>query len=167
MGKLGLATYALMVSIVLWGILLGGGIYSMMVYFPAYLSHLPESAVVVTGPYGLNEGSFWLSIHPLVILSFIVSLTLNWRNRGRRRLIGTVFVVYALILVVTQAYFLPELSAFRQSAQSGISNIEWQQRTGRWQLLNAVRAVVILANFVMLLLALARPGTTKQLLFDA
>ncbi|CAN5373381.1 hypothetical protein BH10ACI2_BH10ACI2_15190 [soil metagenome] len=157
MVKLGSGTYALMVSITLWGILLGGGVYSAMVYFPAYLSHLPESATVVTGQYGLNEGIFWLSIHPLVILSLIVSLILNWRNIGRRKLIGAVFIVYALILVITQMYFLPELSAFRQSAQSDLSSTEWQARTNRWQLLNVLRAVVIIANFIGLLFALIKP----------
>ncbi len=154
--KLGTPTYALMVSIILWGILLGGGIYAAMVYFPAYLSHLPESAIVVTGPYGLNEGIFWLSIHPLLILSLIVSLILNWRNT-RRRLIGVVFIVYVLILIVTQIYFLPELSAFRQSAQSAIPSNEWQARTSRWQVLNVLRAVVIIANFFGLLFAMIKP----------
>ncbi len=157
MVKLGPATYALMVSIILWGTLFGGGVYAAMVYFPAYLSHLPESAIVVTGPYGLNEGIFWLSIHPLVILSLIISLILNWRNIGRRKLIGVVFIVYALILIITQIYFLPELSAFRQSAQSDLSSAEWQVRTNRWQLLNVLRAVVIVANFIGLLFALIKP----------
>jgi hypothetical protein len=44
------ATAALMLAIVLWGTLLGGVVYSHLVYFPVYLSDLPNSAVLVTAP---------------------------------------------------------------------------------------------------------------------
>jgi hypothetical protein len=145
-----------MLSVILWGVMAGGGIYAAMVYFPAYLSHLPESAVVVTGPYGLNEGIFWLSIHPLLILSLIISLISNWRFPPRRKLITLTFAVYVVVLIITQLYFLPELFAFARSSQSSLTSDEWQMRTNRWQLLNIVRGVVIFANFFPLLFALTR-----------
>ena len=40
-------TISLMLSIILWGTLLGGIAYSHLIYFPVYLSALPDSAVVV------------------------------------------------------------------------------------------------------------------------
>jgi uncharacterized membrane protein len=150
-----------MTSVLLWGVLLGGATYASLVYFPAYLSHLPESAVVVTGPYGLDEGVFWLTIHPLLILSLIISLTVNWRDKPRRRLIAIPFAIYIVILVVTQIYFLPELGAFHTSAESGLSTAEWAIRTGRWQTLNVIRAVVMYASMIFLMLALARPRDTN------
>jgi hypothetical protein len=150
-------TYALMVSVLLWGVLLGGATYSTMVYFPAYLSHLPESAVVVTGPYGLNEGVFWLTIHPLLILSLIISLAVNWRDKKRRKLIAIPFAIYLVVLVMTQLYFLPELGAFRTSADSHLTSAEWAVRTNRWQTLNLIRGAVLYASMMILMLALARP----------
>ncbi|HEX8116407.1 MAG TPA: hypothetical protein VF521_03990, partial [Pyrinomonadaceae bacterium] len=83
-----LTNASLMLSVVLWGTLLGGIAYSHLVYFPVYLSALPDSAVVVNGPYGLREGMFWGLIHPLLILSLISSLVLNWKWKARRKLIG-------------------------------------------------------------------------------
>lgn len=161
--SLGFGTYALMLSIMLWGIMVGGGVYAAIVYFPAYLSHLPESAVVVTGPYGLNEGIFWLSIHPLLLLSLIISLVSNWRIPSRRKMIAMTFGVYIVVLIVTQIYFLPELFAFHQSPQSSLTSTEWQSRTNRWQLLNVVRGIILLANFVPLLLALMRRRAVEEL----
>ena len=79
MKTLRLSTISLMLSIILWGTLLGGIAYSHLVYFPVYLSALPDSAVVVNGPYGLHEELFWTLIHPLLILSLVVSLALNWK----------------------------------------------------------------------------------------
>src|SRR5260370_6259539 len=80
MKKFSLSTISLMLSIILWGTLLGGIAYSHLVYFPVYLSALPDSAVVVNGPYGLHEETFWMLIHPLLILSLVVSLALNWKS---------------------------------------------------------------------------------------
>jgi hypothetical protein len=156
MKNLRFGTYALMISIILWGTLLGGAVYAGLVYFPAYLSHLPESSVVVNGPYGLNESRFWIAIHPLVILSLIISIVANWREKGRRNLVLIVFAVYVVVLVVTGLYFLPELAAFRASPESALSPSEWLTRTDRWQTLNIVRAAILYACSIPLLFALLK-----------
>jgi hypothetical protein len=155
--------FSLMLSIVLWGTLLGGIAYSHLVYFPPYLSALPDSAVIVTGPYGLREARFWMTIHPLLILSLVVTLVLNWRLKPRRKLILVSFAVYALVIVISQIYFIPELIAFERSAQSGLTPAEWLARGQRWQRLSWVRGAVCYAAFVPLLLALAKPfGIPKE-----
>ena len=161
MPTLRLSTVSLMLSIILWGTLLGGIAYAHLVYFPVYLSALPASAVVVTGPYGLNEATFWVLIHPLLILSLIAALILNWRLRVRRNLIGISLVVYALVLIVSSLYFIPELAAFKQSAESGLSAAEWLARGQRWQHLSWLRGAVCYAAFVPLLLALATPAEAR------
>src|SRR5215208_8209551 len=109
MATLRLRTYSLFLAVILWGTLLGGIAYSHLVYFPVYLSALPDSAVVVNGPYGLHEGRFWMTIHPLLILSLVVTLALNWGLRARRKLILISFAVYALVIVASVIYFIPEL----------------------------------------------------------
>jgi len=68
MTRVGSGTSALVVTIMLWGVLLGGVVYSHLVFFPVYLGDLPASAVLVNGPHALNEARFWLLIHPLFIL---------------------------------------------------------------------------------------------------
>ncbi|HEX8492505.1 MAG TPA: hypothetical protein VF658_06660 [Pyrinomonadaceae bacterium] len=158
MATLRLNTISLMLSIVLWGTLLGGIAYSHLVYFPPYLSALPDSAVVVNGPYGLHEGRFWMTIHPLLILSLIITLVLNWKLRARRKLILISFVVYALVIVISQIYFIPELIAFERSPQSSLTPAEWLARGQRWQRLSWIRGAVCYAAFVPLLLALAKPA---------
>src|SRR5438093_7067081 len=131
MKTLRLSTISLMLSIILWGTLLGGIVYSHLVYFPVYLSALPASAVVVNGPYGLQEGTFWLLIHPILILSLLLALVLNWKVKPRRNLILISIVLYAAVLVITSLYFLPELSAFRHSLGSAVSPPECFSRGKR------------------------------------
>jgi Domain of unknown function (DUF1772) len=157
MTTLRLGTYSLFLAIILWGTLLGGIAYAHLVYFPVYLSALPDSAVVVNGPYGLREAIFWMTIHPLLILSLIAVLVLNWKSRSRRKLILISFAIYFLVLVVTQIYFLPELVAFEQSPESTISPSEWLARGQRWQRLSWIRGAIMYAGILPLLLALTKP----------
>ena len=162
MRRLRLGTYSLFLAVILWGTLLGGIAYSHLVYFPAYLSALPDSAVVVNGPYGLHEGIFWLSIHPLLILSLLITLALNWKSKPRRKLILISLAIYFLVLVVTQIYFIPELIAFARSPQSTVSPAEWLARGQRWQRLSWIRGGIMYAAILPLLLALTRPSLTES-----
>ena len=157
-----LGTYSLFLVVVLWGTLLGGIAYSHLVYFPVYLSALPDSAVLVTGPYGLHESRFWMTVHPLLILSLIVALLLNWKSKSRRKLILISLAIYFLVLVVTQIYFLPELAAFEQSPHSRVSPSEWLARGQRWQRLSWMRGVVMYGAILPLLLALTKPVSKES-----
>jgi hypothetical protein len=162
MTRLKLSNVSLMLSVVLWGTLLGGIAYSHLVYFPVYLSALPDSAVVVNGTYGLSEAIFWLIIHPLLILSLVATLALNWRLRPRRKLVLISFAVYAVVLVVSQLYFIPELGAFKHSPESGLSPAEWLARAQLWQRLSWLRGAVCYAAFIPLLLALTEPAEVPE-----
>jgi hypothetical protein len=160
MATLRLSTISLMLCIVLWGTLLGGIAYSHLVYFPVYLSALPNSAVVVNGPYGLHEAIFWIIIHPLLILLLLVTLILNWRLQARRKLILISFVVYLLVIVISQIYFIPELIAFERSPESSLTPAEWLGRGQRWQRLSWIRGAIMYAGILPLLLALTKPVST-------
>jgi hypothetical protein len=158
-------TFALMVAITLWGTLLGGIAYSHLVYFPAYLSDLPASAVLVNGPYGLNEAIFWVIIHPLLIISLVAALVLNWNSTARRKLIAVSFVVYVVVLLVSQFYFIPELVLFKHSPESTLTAADWLVRGRRWQRLSWLRGLTMYLAFVPLLFALTKgAGESRELI---
>jgi hypothetical protein len=158
------ATAALMLAIVLWGTLLGGIAYSHIVYFPVYLSALPDSAVVVNGPYGLNDGIFWIIIHPLLIIALVVALVLNWNSSSRRKLIAVSFAVYVVLLLISLFYFVPELVLFKHSPESTVPATEWLARGRRWQRLSWLRGAVMYLTFVPLLFALTKPANDSRAL---
>lgn len=157
MATLGVRTYALFLSIILWGTLLGGIAYSHIVYFPVYLSALPDSAVIVNGTYALHDSNFWALIHPLLILSLIITLALNWRMKERRKLILISAGLYALAIVATAIYFVPELGAFANSPHSNVSPAEWLARGKRWQRLSWTRGTMMYIGILPLLFALTKP----------
>jgi len=143
-----------MISIVLMGILLGGIVYAHLVFFPPYLSALPNSAVLVNGPYGLHDEYFWMMIHPFAVLSLMVALILNWKIPARRKLIAIPLIVYVLALVVTSLYFVPELRNFKASPNIAVSPAEWYARGQRWQHLSWIRGTMMGLSYIALLLAL-------------
>jgi hypothetical protein len=156
MTRSSLGTYSLFPAILLWAVLLGGIVYSHIVFFPVYLSALPDSAVVVNGTYGLNEARFWMLVHPLLIISLIVAIALNWKFNKRRKLILISSAVYAAVLLVSGLFFVPELIAFARSPQSDASPAEWMTRANRWQYLSWVRGTICLLSFLPLLIALTK-----------
>jgi hypothetical protein len=155
--KLHPRTIALMISIVLMGILIGGIVYAHVVFFPPYLSALPSSAVLVNGPYGLHDEYFWTLIHPPAVLSLVVALMLNWKIPARRKLIAIPLIVYVLAIVATAMYFVPELRAFKAGPNSGLSAAEWYARGQRWQHLSWTRGTLMGLSYIALLLALVVP----------
>ena len=154
-----LATYALFPAVIFYGILIGAIAYSHIAFLPAYLSDLPNSAVVVTGKYGVNEAPFWISIHPLLILSLVAALAANWSDKPRRISIAVTCGIYAAVLAVTWIYFVPQLLAFATSPESTLPAAEWRARGHRWLYLSLIRGAFCIAGFMPLLVALSRPAS--------
>ena len=158
----GAGTVALMISATLWAVMIGGVVYSHLVFFPVYLGDLPESAVLVTGKYALHEELFWMSLHPLLVISLIATLLLNWRSRARRNLILGATLVYLGAIVATFLYFVPELIAFAHSASSASPKEEWISRGWWWQRWSWLRGAILFVMFFAFLRALTIPGRQIQ-----
>jgi uncharacterized membrane protein len=154
-------TISLMVSIIFYGIFIGGIVYAHIVFFPPYLSALPASAALTNGPFALRDENFWTLIHPLATLALIVALALNWKVPARRKLIAIPLVLYVMALVVTFLYFVPELRAFHASPSSSVSAAEWYARGQRWQHLSWTRGTIMGLVMIPLLLALITPENDR------
>jgi hypothetical protein len=148
---------SLFIALITWAMLVGGVMYSHVVYFPAYLSNLPESNSLITGEHGLHDENFWMFVHPLAILSTVTTLILNWKLALRRKFILIPLGIYALAIIATAFYFVPELMAFAESNNSTmVTSSEWFQRGQTWQHLSWVRGFSLFSGFVLLLIALTK-----------
>ena len=142
---------SLAVAIFAWATILGGIVYAHIVWFPPYLGGMPQSASLAKT---IHDEYFWLTIHPIAILSLVAALVLNWKLPQRRKLIGTTLVIYGVVLIITSIYFVPELMAFRNAQPSAAG--DWLARGQRWQYLSWIRGAVMYVAFVPLLLAWRR-----------
>ncbi|HMG14271.1 MAG TPA: hypothetical protein VK590_02420 [Saprospiraceae bacterium] len=151
------------ISLILWGTLIGGVMYSHLVYFPPYLSRLPESNSLITGPFGIQDGHFWMLLHPAMILTLLLTLLANWKLETRRKYILITMSIYALAIISTFCYFVPELKAFADSMHSTIPANEWYQRGQTWQHLSWVRGSFMYLGFVFLLIALTKVDSSSDI----
>lgn len=152
-----ISQFSLYIAISLWAIIIGGVMYSHVVYFPPYLSHLPESNSLITGEYGFKDGNFWMLVHPIAIISTILTLILNWKIKTRRKLILISFSIYALAIIATAIYFLPNLFMFADAAiYPNITSEEWDQRGQTWQYLSYIRGSFLYIGFLCLINALTK-----------
>jgi hypothetical protein len=147
---------SLLIATVLWATLIGGIVYSHVVFLPAYLPNLPESTSLVKGPYALVDERFWMMIHPLLIITVTIALILNWKVVDRRNLMLSALGIYLIVLVITFIYFVPELLAFAKSAESGIEKREWVIRGTMWEQLSWIRGAFMFGGFVLLQIALTK-----------
>lgn len=152
-----LATLSLMVAIVVWGTVLGGFLYSHLVFFPAFLADLPDSTVVALGPYPVEDARFWMVAHLGLFAALPLTLALHWKFRERRKLILWSIAGYLVALVATFVYFVPELLAFARSPDMDVEKAEWLARSSRWFTLSWLRGTLMYVSFVPLMVALARP----------
>ncbi len=149
------------ITLILWGTLIGAITYSHIVYFPPYLGHLPASTTLLKGPYSIHDENFWMMIHPVLILSLGITLAFNWKLAPRRRYILLAMGIYAIAIIATFLYFVPELKSFATSDQSNISAEEWLQRGNRWQYMSWIRGLFMYFGFLLLLIGLTKNGTEK------
>ncbi|MEO6758342.1 MAG: single-stranded DNA-binding protein [Saprospiraceae bacterium] len=151
---------SLFLAITLWAMMVGAIVYSHIVYFPPYLSHLPESNKLITGDYGIHDENFWMLVPQFALLATILTLILNWKLKIRRKFILIAFSIYVLSIVAITIYFVPGLMAFADSNnQPTVSPSEWFQRGQRWQHLSCIRGSFITIGFLMLLVALTKDKT--------
>ena len=153
---------SLFVAITFWAMIIGGFAYSHVVYFPVYLTHLPQSDQLINGEYGIHDDIFWKLIHPIAIAVTITALILNWRSGPTRKFILIAISIYVVAIVATATYFVPELLAFANgNTTTNVTSAEWLQRGLTWEHLSWVRGSFMIIGFIMLLIALAKNNTAK------
>src|SRR5688500_9790530 len=89
-------------------IMIGGAVYEHIAVVPQWSEAPPASLSMFQGRYGLNAALFWMIIHPVNLVLFVVTLILHWRTERRKHILIPV-VTYLLILLITATFFVPEL----------------------------------------------------------
>jgi hypothetical protein len=142
-------------------VMIGGGTYEHAGVVPVWSAAVPASLTMYQGEYAIEAARFWMPIHPITLLLFIVALVSNWRT-PRRRFILVPLLAYVAILVTTFLWFVPELMAITQSAFSTAIDAELTQRAGNWERLSLIRLAFLLLMAVILLFGLSRSAKTSE-----
>ena len=138
-----------------FAIIIGGAVYEHLNVVPQWSAAPPVSLSMFQGEYGLKPDLFWKIIHPVTILLFTVSLIIHWKS-NRRKPLSIVFISYAVILVITSIYFVPELISITTTALGPVADPSLTQRASLWETLSLVRLGVLVILAIILFTGLTR-----------
>jgi hypothetical protein len=138
-----------------FAIIIGGAVYEHLNVVPKWAAAPPVSLSMFQGEYGLKPELFWMIIHPVNMLLFILTLVLHWKS-GRRKNIAVVLMSYIIILVVTFIYFVPELINIITTAHSQMQDAELTRRAALWEALSIVRLCILVILAIVLFTGLTK-----------
>lgn len=144
-----------------FAIVIGAAVYEHVAVAPQWSAAPPVSLSMFQGKYGLNPAPFWMSIHPITLLLFAVSIILFWKSDRRKHLLIT-SAGYVIILVITFTYFVPELLAIIGTTYSSTVDASLVKRAQSWETLSLVRLLALIILSIVSLLGLTKPGKTQQ-----
>jgi hypothetical protein len=132
-----------------FAITIGGAVYEHINIVPVWSAAPPISLSMFQGEYGLNPEFFWMIIHPVNLLLFVLTLMLHWRS-GRRKNLLLVLASYLVILVVSFLFFVPELISITKTAIDTSTDPALAQRAERWEWLSLVRlGILVMLSLVL------------------
>jgi len=150
-------------EVVLWLAMLAvagvcaAGTYEHVVIVPVWTAAPPDSIAMFHGPHPIDPGRWWRVVHaPAFLLSVAAALML--RGHARRRIVGAAVLVYAVVLAVTAAWFLPELLALIGDPAALLAPDEWRARGRRWELASLARLALMYIDVALLAWAASAPA---------
>jgi len=138
------ATIFLQLATLGWGVLCGAMLYEHVAVVPQWARRPPESLTMWTGEHRLKAERFWMSIHPILLALLVVALVTAWDDAAQRERLLIVVGGYALVLVTTGAWYVPELMKLIRDPAAPITPERWRARARRWELLSLARGALIL-----------------------
>lgn len=100
---------------------------------------------VARGKYGLDLKVFWIVIHSLHELTFILALVFCWKIDPIRNWLLLLLLLHIAVRVWTLRYFAPNIIDFQKIAVSGTSDTDLFARVSQWRLLNYFRVGIFIA----------------------
>ena len=129
---------------------IGGAVYEHLTSVPVWSSAVPASLAMFQGEYAITPFRFWIPAHPITLALLLIALVLNWRTEGRKFILLTL-TGYALVLLATFLFFVPELLAITQSPFANTMDVALTNRAKLWESLSLIRlgAMLVLASTLL------------------
>jgi hypothetical protein len=135
----------LLITTLIYFIMNGAGIFETAVIIPRWTAAPPESLQIFKGEYGIDLKIFWIVMHSVHEITFIVAIVFCWQIDGVREYLLVLFGVHIALRVWTLAYFVPNVMEFQKIANTGEPVAGLAARAALWKNLNYVRTATFIA----------------------
>jgi hypothetical protein len=135
----------LLITTLIYFIMNGAGIFETTVIIPKWTASPPESLQIFKGEYGIDVKIFWIAMHSIHEITFIVAIVFCWHIPGIREAMLALFAVHFGVRAWTLTYFAPTIMEFQKVANGGTVVADIAGRAKRWKNLNYVRTGLFIA----------------------
>lgn len=135
----------LSITILAYFLMNGAQVFETAVVVPKWTVSPPESLSVLGGKYGLNLKAFWIVIHSLHELTFLLALIFCWKIDSVRNWLLLLLLLHVAVRVWTLTYFALHIIDFQKIAASPATDTDLLARTAQWRVLNYIRVGIFLA----------------------
>jgi hypothetical protein len=145
------ALLALVVTTALYLLMNGAQIFETALIIPAWTAAPPASLGMFQGPYRLDFKVFWITLHSLHEITFILALVLCWKLPDVRNRLVVLLVVHIAVRLWTVLYFAPTVIAFQGMPYSAAIDEGLVAKAARWRNWNYLRVAIFMAVNIGLL----------------
>jgi len=142
----------------------GAQIFETAVIVPKWTASPPESFQLFKGKHGLDFKPFWIAMHSVHEITFILAIIFCWKIDPIRNWLLILFAVHFAVRVWTLAYFAPNIIEFQKIANMNNDGTDLLNRVTLWRNLNYLRVgIFIIVSIGLLPLCLKLLGMRSLL----
>jgi hypothetical protein len=135
----------LFITTLLYFLMNGAQIFETAVIVPKWTASPPESLRMLQGKYAIDLKTFWIVIHSLHEITFILAIVFCWNIDSVRPGLIILFAIHFAVRIWTLAYFAPAIMAFQKIQPASPAGMDLSRRATRWRMLNYIRVGIFIA----------------------
>jgi hypothetical protein len=138
------AEFWLLFTTLVYFLMNGAQIFETAVITPKWTSAPPDSFGMFKGKHGLDFKAFWIALHSVHEVTFILAIILCWQLDFIRNVLLILFAVHFLVRAWTLAYFAPNIIRFQKIASDSSGAEDLEGPVDRWRNLNYLRVLLFI-----------------------
>src|SRR5690348_3920226 len=135
----------LVITTLIYFITNGAGIFETAVIIRRWSASPPGSFQLFRGEHGIDLMYFWLAMHSIHEITFIVAIIVCWNIPTVRQWLLVLFISHFGVRVWTLAYFAPRIMEFQKIANGKPATADLAVRARTWKNLNYLRTGAFIA----------------------
>ena len=135
----------LFITILFYFLMNGAQIFETAVIVPKWTAVAPASFHIFKGKYGLDFKVFWIVMHSLHEVTFVVALYFCWKIDFVRNWLLVLLAIHIGVRVWTLIYFAPNIIEFQRIANTGNLSADIFDKATLWRNLNYLRVGLFVA----------------------
>lgn len=134
-----------LITLLAYFLMNGAQIFETAVLVPKWTANPPETFSLLANKIGASLKVFWIILHSLHELTFILAIIFCWKIVPIRNGLLIIFAIHFAVRVWTLSYFATNIIEFQKIAEGLSSTTDLVKRANLWKILNYIRVAIFVA----------------------